>query len=196
MRKAASNDDNPRRQGEVPERSIGTVLKTVGRKPRGFESHPLRQTLVNSRVHRAGQYDQQPVLGSARVGSARSRHSQLPGCYLLHRPAHQPPADLGPSRVEGPPGGRSGVIRSRGTVRGGLHRPVSGIPPVLPPDRRPPNPWTNTLATAERSQPRAPTRPPVAPAPDSRAGRTATIPRRGQHAASVAVALDRFGRRP
>jgi len=30
------------RRGEVPERSNGAVLKTVGRKPRGFESHPLR----------------------------------------------------------------------------------------------------------------------------------------------------------
>ena len=30
-------------RGEVPERLNGAVLKTVGRKPRGFESHPLRQ---------------------------------------------------------------------------------------------------------------------------------------------------------
>ena len=30
-------------RGEVPERSIGAVLKTAGCKPRGFESHPLRQ---------------------------------------------------------------------------------------------------------------------------------------------------------
>src|SRR4051794_15455209 len=29
--------------GGVPERSIGAVLNTVGRKPRGFESHPRRQ---------------------------------------------------------------------------------------------------------------------------------------------------------
>ena len=30
-------------RGGVPERLNGTVLKTVGCKPRGFESHPLRQ---------------------------------------------------------------------------------------------------------------------------------------------------------
>jgi hypothetical protein len=29
--------------GEVAERSIAAVLKTVDRKVRGFESHPLRQ---------------------------------------------------------------------------------------------------------------------------------------------------------
>src|SRR3954470_7381337 len=33
-------------RGGVPERSIGAVLNTVGRKPRGFESHPRRQTPV------------------------------------------------------------------------------------------------------------------------------------------------------
>jgi hypothetical protein len=34
--------------GEVAERSIATVLKTVDRKVRGFESHPLRQAAANS----------------------------------------------------------------------------------------------------------------------------------------------------
>ena len=37
--------------GEVPERLNGPVLKTGGRKPRGFESHPLRQ-IRTSRIGR------------------------------------------------------------------------------------------------------------------------------------------------
>ena len=37
-------------RGEVPERSIEAVLKTVGRKPRGFESHPLRHAVGLSRA--------------------------------------------------------------------------------------------------------------------------------------------------
>jgi hypothetical protein len=39
-----------RRTGEVAEWLMAAVLKTAGRKPRGFESHPLRQRYIGPRA--------------------------------------------------------------------------------------------------------------------------------------------------
>ena len=48
-------------RGEVAERIIASVLKTAGCKPRGFESHPLRQVRA-----------QEPRIGASTEPSSRS----------------------------------------------------------------------------------------------------------------------------